>query len=180
MRSESDIFLPRVICFALNKNTVMHFILFTCLGIARVPGKMNTENILSQQLLTPHVTWETCGNLWHLAESAHTHQHIHGLHIGGDISLTERYWDPEDYMHSGMHTHWGSEQSRTQPWKSTDPWGISLNGLFARAEQLHHLFITPSILPCIQGKKEVEPWFMSHEFTFHRDITLLILNSERN
>ena len=38
---------------------------------------------------------------WPSQHTRNTHPHF----AGGDISLTERYWDPEDYMHSGMHTH---------------------------------------------------------------------------
>lgn len=37
------------------------------------PGNPNTENVRSHQLPTLHLTWETCGNLWHLVESAHPH-----------------------------------------------------------------------------------------------------------
>lgn len=41
-----------------------------------------------------------------------THSYRHSLFalffflcVERDISLTEAYWDPEDYMHAGMHTH---------------------------------------------------------------------------
>lgn len=77
MHSQSGIFLPRVIHFPRNNNTVRRFILLTCPRLARVAGKANTENVFSRQLLTLHLTWETCGNLWHMAESAHTLTHRH-------------------------------------------------------------------------------------------------------
>lgn len=128
----------------------------------------------------PHLTWETCTNLWHLAESARVHTHKCSSSAstlffcaGRDIGLTERYWDTDNYMQSGMsththpytHTYRGSLQCRTQPWKSSvtpgnfPEWPVCKSKTIARSL---HLFIPLSILPSVQGKESEtlihEPW----------------------
>lgn len=76
--------------------------------LARTPGSMNTENVLRQQLLTLHLTWETCGNLWHLAESAHT-QHTSTLCRGryqpDRTLLRPRGLHALRHAHTHKHTH---------------------------------------------------------------------------
>lgn len=141
------------------------------LGLARTPDEMNKGNILRQRLLTLHLTWETCGNLWHASTHMHKHMIAPSLFCyfffplaWGEISAW-RYWEPDNSMHRGMHKHphRGRSWSRTQPWKSSDPPGENFTEWPCLQEQ-NNLSV-PSILPSIQGKERVRPWFMSHKLS---------------
>ena len=113
--------------FTQNNNSVMNFSHFAYLGLARVPGKTNAENIFSRQLLTLHLTGETCLNPWHSAGSARVQQRTANFFFRRlDISLTRRYRGSTTRSQacSQTHTHRGRWQSRTQPWKSSLPPGI--------------------------------------------------------
>lgn len=140
--------------FTQNNNAVMNFSHFAYLGLARMPGKTNAENIFSRQLLTLHLTGETCLNLWHLAGSARVQQHTANFFFRRvDISLTQRYWGSTTCSQacSQTHAHRGRWQSRTQPWKSSLPpgifpeWPVWKSKTIARSLHLFHPSFHPSI-----------------------------------
>ena len=88
----------------------------------------------------------------HALRHAHTHKHTHTPEVASGVGR-----NLEKARSPGNFTEWPVCKSRTI--------AASL-----------HLFIPPSlppsILPSIQGKERVKPWFMSHEFSgqmFSRD-----------